>query len=44
MPNDLYYGDNLAVLRESKPNWRGNLFLALLAFVLIGAAILAFFR
>jgi len=26
-----------------KPNWRADLFLALLAFILIGAALLAFF-
>lgn len=26
-----------------RPNWRGDLFLALLAFALIGAALLAFF-
>jgi hypothetical protein len=26
-----------------RPNWRGDLFLAVLAFVLIGAALLAFF-
>ncbi len=26
-----------------RPNWRGDLFLALLAFALVGAALLAFF-